>query len=192
MKHFVSLGFLSILLSISQKSCEANPVLSVPMLSKAAMAIYKGIKNYAEKKNEGLMSEDTVAIMKTLKSMSSDHQEMKDRILSKIKNNLKNKITDRTDKFFKYVLGIQDVYKTFLKIYGREDEFEEPLYRDFAKEVTSFTMSPVTTQIEKMYYTLLKKDYVDDSVISILLKETTVLKILSFLSKFIKWMFKFF
>lgn len=178
MRCIFPLVFLLFLTLFCQRFCQSELILTTSMISKVALTFYHGIKTMMDKKKEGLMSEDNSRVLGALNSISSDYQEMRDRILSKISNDLKNKITDKTDDFFNRVATIQRLYEKFVRIYRRGEDgaphLEDTIVQEFAEEVTSPTRSVIKKQIDSMYHALFFKDFVGDSVINILLKESTV------------------
>lgn len=174
MRRVGALGCLLFFTLAHQKSCDAVPILSIPLLKQSALALYKGVKSYMDMKNEGIMSEETADIVGRLASMSDDFQEMKNRIISKISSELKNKITGMVEKFFDNVKGIQHVYEEFVENI-QTDGVEKSILHQFATEVTSPSISPIKNKIKSMYEALFDEDFVKDSVFTILLRDSTVI-----------------
>lgn len=188
--NFLPYCCLLLLLLVCQQNSLVNSFISPTTAFKYALKLYKGltaIKSINDsKKSHGPVTQDTGHILGKLNKLSTDFQDLKDRLVSKITNNLRDKLTTKTDKFFEHVKDVQSYYKAFLRYYKKRGDFEESVLKSFADEVTS--KSVLASNVRKMYETLFDEDYKGSSIMNIIAEDTSVRKqsILKFSSRWKK------
>lgn len=175
MKFFIPIFCLLLMTLSFQQTCTGNPILYAKKALDIAIKVYKGLQSA-----EGILedaeskAESGARMRRELSGISQDIQEMKDRLISKLTNDFRDKLTEKTDELFAQVDVINKIYEDFMKMYRNRDKLDQGYVRQFINEILSPTNSRVKNKAGKMYRALLQKDIRGDNIINILLRNSSV------------------
>lgn len=170
-----------------QQTATANPFLAAKKVLDYAINMYQKIDKLQKflgselqedsKKETDDKSIVELEIYKQMDALSTDFQDLRDRILDKMSNGLKDKITEKTDELFKYVKDVQRLYKVFLDFVANADHYQSSELKDFAQVSTTFSLVELKATIEKMHEALVDFDIRKDNILAIIARESSVSKI---------------
>ncbi|XP_031786848.1 uncharacterized protein LOC100117668 isoform X1 [Nasonia vitripennis] len=177
------LCLLLLALVCQQPNVNANPFLTAKKVLDYAVNLYQKVdklqKFLSTELNEDSKTETDeksiveLEIYKKMDQLSTDFQDLRDRILDKMSNGLKDKLTEKTDELFKHVKDVQRLYKTFLDFFANAQNYESTELKDFANVATTFSLVELKATIERLHEALVDLDVRRDSIITILSRESS-------------------
>lgn len=173
-------GLCLLLICSSYQVCTGNPLIAANMALKSAVALYQGIQQIQNLANDQQIKPEQVANMerqfhKKLDQLSTDFQDLRNTIINKITNELKDKLTEKSDELFTHMKDVQRFYKKFLNFVVYADKYESTEIQDFSDVATTASLVELPTTIEKMHEALVDLDIKQESLISIIAKDSTVI-----------------
>lgn len=169
-----------ILICSCYHACTANPFLIAQVALKGAVVLYQSIQKIQNLEHDKKMESQHTTIIEhqifqKLDLLSTDFQALKNTMINKISNELKDKLTEKSDELFKHMKDVQRLYRKFLNFVTHPDKYESTEIQDFSEVATTASLGELPATIEKMHEALVDLDIKRESLCSIIAKESTVI-----------------